>query len=69
VKWLLGIGMIAMVGCAKPCDELAERVCTRAGLESEICSQTMERASSSSLEDHNTCGKVLKMGETLSKNR
>ncbi len=62
-----GLILFSVVGCGEPCDELSERICKRAGEESAECVQA--RAVEDSAANQSACRRVLKMGETLSKNR
>jgi len=67
--WVLFLVMIGAMGCANPCDDFAERVCERSGTHSEVCLKVQEQAANATTVEKNQCGRALKMGDTLSKNR
>ena len=66
---LMAISLMMAGGCAKPCDELADRACERAGDGSETCAKIRDKAKKANSEDQRACRKGLEMVETLSKNR
>lgn len=73
VRWSLLVLAFALAvptaGCGKPCDELADNACERAGEGSETCQTIRDKASKASSEDQRACKKALDMVETLSKNK
>jgi hypothetical protein len=56
-------------GCAKPCDELAELGCERAGDDSEHCAKLREQASKAGTEEQRSCRRAVLLVDTLGKNR
>lgn len=65
----LVLGVLWLTGCSKPCGELADHACERAGEGSETCLAIREKASKASSEDQRACRKALDMVETLGKNK
>ena len=67
--WILIFCLWVAAGCVRPCEELADRVCERAGLESPECVQLTERSGQVGVNEQRACRHVLEMTGTLSKNR
>ena len=67
---LLTVGWLAIaMGCSKPCDDLAERVCEKSGGQSDECTKASAQASEANTDDQRACGRVMDMVETLSRHK
>lgn len=51
------------VGCANPCDELAEITCEKVGADAPLCRDAQRRAESAGRAERATCEKALKLLE------
>ena len=66
---LLMVLCLSLVGCSKPCDNLADRVCEKAGVQSEECTKASVQAKEARTDEQRACRRVMDMVETLSKNK
>jgi hypothetical protein len=65
----LVLGIFASAGCSKPCTDLAERVCEKAGVQSDECLKSTAQAKEARTDEQQACGRVMEMVETLSKTK
>lgn len=70
-RWALMLGALTLAapGCGKPCEDLADHACERAGEGSETCLTIRDKAGKASSEDQRACRKALDMVVTLGKNK
>lgn len=55
--------------CAKPCNELRDLGCERAGETSKQCAELKEMAENAGLEDARACTRAIEIVNSLSKNK
>jgi hypothetical protein len=66
---ICGMWLVFSMGCSKPCDDLAERVCEKSGGQSDECVKASAQASEANTDEQRACGRVMDMVETLSKHK
>ena len=58
--------LLGSVGCARPCQDLADAACASAGEESAECLKLREKADRADGEMRDACAAALKIRESLS---
>lgn len=58
-----------LVGCASPCDEIADAVCVAAGEASDECTQLRAKADRADEDTKKACAFALQLREDLAKAR
>ena len=67
-KTLLILSLL-VVGCASPCDDIADAVCAAAGEASEECTQLRAKAARADEDTKKACAFALQLREDLAKAR
>lgn len=65
---VVGAGLAATAGCQRPCQDLAEKTCARAGAGAPVCRKLRAVSADPSARDLQDCRAGLTFAEELEKN-